>query len=235
MSNSGPSGQMPDTNHGPPLLAIDTSSEQGAVALSHGNTVSFRSWPAGRSHTTTLLSEIHGLLSTASLDVADIAAVGVAIGPGTFTGLRAGFGVAKGFHLATGVPIVGLSTLEATALPLASTRSPIVATLRAGRGRLVWSTFTSVESGSLRRTSPQNGTIGELADELAAAQSCVVAGELDEDQAAVLSSLQHVGVPPAALRVRNPAAFAELLRQRWLRQEFDDPAALEPVYLSRGA
>src|SRR5687767_11089085 len=81
-----------------PLLAIDTSSEQGAVALAHGNTVSFRSWPAGRSHTTTLLSEIHGLLSTASLDVADVAAVGVAIGPGTFTGLRAGFGVAKGFH-----------------------------------------------------------------------------------------------------------------------------------------
>lgn len=102
----------------PPLLAIDTSSEQGAVALVHGTTVSFRSWPAGRSHTTSLLSEIHTLLSAASLDVVDLGAIGVATGPGTFTGLRAGFGVAKGFYLATGAPIVGLPTLEATALPL---------------------------------------------------------------------------------------------------------------------
>jgi tRNA A37 threonylcarbamoyladenosine modification protein TsaB len=114
-------------------------------------------------------------------------------------------------------------------------RSPIVATLRAGRGRLVWSTFTPMESGGIRNTPPRNGTIGELADELAGGELCVVSGELDEDQAAMLSSLPNVGLPPATLRVRNPAAFAELLRQRWLDQKFDDPAALEPVYLSRGA
>lgn len=219
----------------PPLLAIDTSSEQGAVALLQGTTVSFRSWPAGRSHTTTLLSEIHALLSNASLDAGDLAAVGIAIGPGAFTGLRAGFGVAKGFHLATGVPLIGLPTLEATALPLMPARQPIVATLRAGRGRLVWSTFTPTESGELQTTPPRNGTIAEMVEELADAGSCVVAGELDDEQASVLATMPHVGIQSGVLRVRNPAAFATLLQQRWLRQEFDDPIALEPIYLSRGA
>lgn len=218
-----------------PLLAIDTSSEQGAIALIHKKQVSFRSWPAGRSHTTSLLHEIHSLLATASLDVSDLQGIGIAIGPGTFTGLRAGFGVAKGFHLATGVPLIGISTLEATALPFAPTRLPIVATLGAGRGRLVWSTFTPDESGRFQSTPPRNGTVGELADELAAMDECVVAGELDEEQAVRLSALPHVGIPAAALRVRNPAAFAALLHQKFLLQELADPVAIEPIYLSRGA
>ncbi len=218
-----------------PLLAIDTSSEQGAVALLQGNTVSFRSWPAGRSHTTTLLSEIHALLSAASLDVTELGAIGVASGPGTFTGLRAGFGVAKGFHLATGVPIVGLPTLEATALPFAPAKLLIVATLRAGRGRLVWARFTPDVDGVSQDAPPQNGTIAELEEELGSGEACIVAGELDDAQAAVLAQLSHVGIPAASLRIRNPAAFAEILRRKWQRQEFDDPVTIEPVYLSRGA
>lgn len=235
MRGTEPEGAAAEPSIDCPLLAIDTSSEQGAVALWQQNTVSFRSWPAGRSHTTTLLNEIHGLLSSASLDVSDLAAVGVATGPGTFTGLRAGFGVAKGFYLATGVPIIGLSTLEATALPLAPTHLPIVATLRAGRGRLVWSTFLSDESGKFQGSPPRNGAIDELAEELADGGLCIVAGELDDEQAAILASLPNVGVPAAVLRVRNPAAFIALMRQRWQRQDFDDPVAIEPTYLSRGS
>lgn len=223
----------PGTADVPPLLAIDTSSEQGAVALLHENRASFRSWPAGRSHTTSLLSEIHALLSAAALDVADLGAIGVASGPGTFTGLRAGFGAAKGFHLATGVPIAGLPTLEATALPFAPARLPIVATIRAGRGRLVWARFTPDFTGMSQDTRPRNGTIAELAEDLAGDDACIVAGELEDEQADVLAQLPRIGIPAASLRIRHPAAFAEMLRRKWQRQEFDDPATLEPVYLSR--
>ena len=107
-----------------PILSIDTSSSQGGIALYDGRTLSTRSWPAERSHTTTLLSEIHHLLDRAEVRVPELAAVAIAIGPGAFTGLRVGFGVAKGFHLATKVPLIGISTLEATALGYATCRSP---------------------------------------------------------------------------------------------------------------
>src|SRR5947208_6538337 len=133
---------MPDSEpwrgETPPILVIDTSSAQGAVALYDGHDLSARSWPAQRSHTTTLLAEIHHLLEAASLTVGDLAAVGLAIGPGPFTGLRVGFGVGKGFHLATDVSLIGVPTLEAAALPFAPTGLPIVAAVAAGRGRLAW-------------------------------------------------------------------------------------------------
>src|SRR5688500_17914581 len=94
-----------------PILTIDTSSGQGGIALYDGHSLSSRTWPADRAHTTTLLSEIHHLLDRAGVQVRDLAAVGIAVGPGAFTGLRVGFGVAKGFHLATGLPLIGVHTL----------------------------------------------------------------------------------------------------------------------------
>src|SRR5829696_8028535 len=116
-----------------PILSIDTSSHQGVLALYDGRTLSTRSWPADRSHTTTVLSEIHHLLENAGVRVRELAAVAIATGPGAFTGLRVGFGVAKGFHLATGLPLIGISTLEATALGFATCATPIVAVIGAGR------------------------------------------------------------------------------------------------------
>jgi tRNA threonylcarbamoyladenosine biosynthesis protein TsaB len=222
-----------DEAFNPPLLAIDTSSHQGAVALYDGQTLSFRSWAADRSHTTTLLAEIHHLLDAASVATTDLGTIGIAVGPGTFTGLRVGFGAAKGFHLATGVPLVGLSTLEATALPFAFAGGTIVATIGAGRGRLVWEHFRPDHDVVVQVRPPRNGTAVELAAELASGGPYIVAGELADDQAALLAAVEQVELPPRALRIRHPGAFAELLWRRWQARSFDDAVTLEPVYLSR--
>ena len=228
---------MPDSTPAPtqrgPILAIDTASAQGGIAWYDGQRLSLRSWPAERSHTTTLLAEIHHLLDADRVAPRDIAAVAVAIGPGAFTGLRVGIGAAKGFHLATGIPLIGVSTLEAAALPFAMCRHPIIATVPAGRGRLVWAHFR-VEGADVQETqAPRNGTIAELTDELARASGAIVTGELDDEQTARVTEVSGAIVPPPALRVRQPASLAELGWRRWLAGRGDDAAALEPIYLSR--
>src|SRR5215210_4654870 len=149
-----------------PILGIDTSSSQGGIALYDGRTLSTRSFPAERSHTTTLLSEIHHLLDRAEISVPGLAAIAIAIGPGAFTGLRVGFGVAKGFHLATKVPVIGISTLQATALGYATCGSPVVAVIGAGRGRLVWARYEANSGGLDQSRPPRNGTVSELVEEL---------------------------------------------------------------------
>lgn len=216
-----------------PILAIDTASAQGGIAWYDGRRLSLRSWPAERSHTATLLAEIHHLLDTDQLAPRDIAAVAVAIGPGAFTGLRVGIGAAKGFHLATGIPLIGVSTLEAAALPFAACRRPIVATVPAGRGRLVWSQYRVDGSDLVEMQTPHNGTIAELTDELALASGAIVTGEFDEEQAARLSEVAGAIVPPPALGIRQPASLAVLGWRRMLAGQIDDAAALEPVYVSR--
>jgi tRNA threonylcarbamoyladenosine biosynthesis protein TsaB len=216
-----------------PILSIDTSSSQGGIALYDGRTLSTRSWPAERSHTTTLLSEIHHLLDRAEVRVPELAAVAIAIGPGAFTGLRVGFGVVKGFHLATKVPLIGISTLEATALGDASCGSPVVAVIGAGRGRLVWARYEA-SSGSLDQSNPpRNGTVSELVEELRGSSRVLVTGELDDDQAGLIGQLDGVSVPPLPLRTRYPGALAELAWRRWRAGNVDEPSAIEPVYLSR--
>jgi tRNA threonylcarbamoyladenosine biosynthesis protein TsaB len=216
-----------------PLLAIDTSSAQGGIALYDGQLLSLRSWPAERSHTTTVLAEIHRLLSASELEIRDLAAIAVAVGPGAFTGLRVGFGVAKGFHLATGVPLIGVSTLEATALPFALCGEPVVATVAAGRGRLVWARYAPDEEGLAETHPPRNGTITELVDELRVAGPVFVVGEIEDDQARLIGSVDGVAIPPRALRARQPSALAELGWRRWQSGSVDNAIALEPIYLSR--
>jgi tRNA threonylcarbamoyladenosine biosynthesis protein TsaB len=216
-----------------PILSIDTSSGQGGVALYDGRRLSTRSWPADRSHTTTLLSEIHQLLDRAEISVRELAAVAIATGPGTFTGLRVGFGVAKGFHLAASVPLIGVPTLEATALAFGSCMSPIVAVVGAGRGRLVWARFEASTEGLTQSRAPQNGTVSELIDELNGSGPVLITGEFDEDQAGLFDRIVGVSMPPAALRIRHPGALAELAWRRWQAGQLDDARTIEPVYLSR--
>lgn len=215
------------------VLTIDTSSPQGSVALYDGHLLSTRSWPAGRSHTTTLLAEIHHLLDTAEVDVAALAAIGVAIGPGTFTGLRVGLGVAKGFHLATGVPLIAVSTLEATALPFSDCGRTVVPVVTAGRGRLTWTRYAAAPGDLQPLEPPRNSTIDEFVETLRNDEPAIVAGELTDEEASVLRSLPNVVVPPLPVRLRHPGAFAAITWTRFHQDNIDDAASIEPVYLSR--
>ena len=215
------------------ILIIDTSSSQGGIALYDGHALSTRTWPAYRSHTTTLLSEVHHLLDKARIQVGELGAIGIAIGPGAFTGLRVGIGVAKGFHLATGVPLIGVSTLEAAALSLASCGTPVIAVVAAGRGRLVWARYELGSEGLSEVTPPRNGAISELSLELEGMGSVQLTGELDDDQVREIGEIAGVSVPPSPVRARHPGALAELAWRRWQSRHFDNAEAIEPVYLSR--
>lgn len=219
----------------PTILVIDTSTAQGAVALYDGQRISSRSWPAERNHTTTSLAQIHRLLDDAGITSDTLAAIGVATGPGAFTALRVGMGLAKGFHLAANTPLVGVSTLLATALPFSGLGHPIIATLPAGRGRLVWARYEGTSPAMPELDAPRNGDLPTLLAELAGEPGTpvIIAGELESGQAEALAALPHVLVPPLALRQRQPGAFAELTWRAWRAGDVADPAALEPVYLSR--
>ncbi|MBW3633073.1 MAG: tRNA (adenosine(37)-N6)-threonylcarbamoyltransferase complex dimerization subunit type 1 TsaB [Chloroflexi bacterium] len=216
-----------------PILTIDTSSGQGVIALYDGQHLSSRTWPADRTHTTTLLSEIHQLLDRADVQVRDLGAMGIAIGPGAFTGLRVGFGVAKGFHLATGLPLIGVPTLEAAAVAFASCGTPIVAAIGAGRGRLVWAQYTPESDGLLPIRPLRNGTFAELMEELQGMSPVHFTGEIEDDQARLIEELEGVSIPAAPLRFRHPGALAQLAWRRWRSGSIDDAESIEPVYLSR--
>ncbi len=216
-----------------PLLAIDTASEQAGLALYDGNTCTALSWHAGRSQTTALLSEVQHLLALNSLEPSDLGAVAVTIGPGTFNGLRVGLSVAKGLVLGLGVPVIGVPTLTAAALPFAHFGLNVVALVPAGRGRIAWGMFAQSGDDWREIFPPRNSTVPDLIAALPDAEATVVTGELSDDQVELLRQDARIVLPPPALRVRQPAAVASIAWERLIAGDTDDPVTLQPFYAGR--
>ena len=119
------------------LLAIDTSTRSVGVALYDGvQIVSEKVWLSQQFHTVELAPTVSALIDQAGISLDDLKVVAVAIGPGSFTGLRIGMALAKGMALAGRLEIVGVPSLDILAAAQPIDDKPLVAILQAGRGRI---------------------------------------------------------------------------------------------------
>ena len=99
------------------LLAIDTAGPVLSVALAAGSdTWSFEA-DAGLRHSELIMDCIDLLMKKAGLEPADLSAVICMGGPGSFTGLRIGFSIAKGLALSLSIPFASIPTLDCMARP----------------------------------------------------------------------------------------------------------------------
>ncbi len=208
------------------LLALDTATEQAGIALFDGVQIAELSWPAGRQQTVSMLPAIEWLLSSCCVTLNEIAALGVTIGPGTFTGLRIGLSIAKGMAVLTDRAILGISTLAVAAEPYSRSGSPVLVTLPAGRGRVVW----ALKGTGASVGEPVNGSLEELVAVLEAHPDYLLAGELLPEHRERLSSV-HDRIVPLTAGTRRPSSLARLAWERWQRGDTDYATAIEPVYL----
>jgi tRNA threonylcarbamoyladenosine biosynthesis protein TsaB len=108
------------------LLTIDTSTTACSVALSvNGELVAEQLSNRGRTLSARLLDCVDLLLNGAGLGVGDLDGFGVALGPGSFTGLRVGIATIKGLALAVGKPVAGFSSLAMLAMNLPWASHPV--------------------------------------------------------------------------------------------------------------
>ena len=130
----------------PLILAIETATRTGSVAVARGNKIlSTRVGDPAISHSTNLLELIESVLNDADAKLSNVDLFAAAVGPGSFTGLRIGLATVKAFAAVTSRPIIGVSTLAAVA-HAAGTSGNIVSLLPAGRGEVFAQMFSVVES-----------------------------------------------------------------------------------------
>lgn len=123
-------------------LAIDTSTENASIAMAQGSAVIFElTWKCGQNHTAQLLPRLSFLLERHKIDMKALDAIFVALGPGSFNGIRVGLSTAKGFAVSLAIPVIGISTLSAQAYPHSLTGLPICAIFNAGRGEVATATY----------------------------------------------------------------------------------------------
>ncbi|HEU4532867.1 MAG TPA: tRNA (adenosine(37)-N6)-threonylcarbamoyltransferase complex dimerization subunit type 1 TsaB [Polyangiaceae bacterium] len=124
------------------LLALDTSTDRGSVALVRlrGDgaleTVAASEYEAEPGHAERLLPALDALFAGAGLRPGALGAVAVGVGPGSFSGLRVGVTTAKALGLAVGARVVGVVGLAALAAASGASEGLVVALLDARRGEV---------------------------------------------------------------------------------------------------
>jgi len=98
------------------ILTIETSTPMERVAVVRdGSVLAEITETVGRGHTEKLLGAVESTLLRASVELRELDAIAVSIGPGRFSGLRVGLATAKGLAAARGLPVVPVQSLEALA------------------------------------------------------------------------------------------------------------------------
>ncbi len=118
------------------LLAFDTVTERCSVALLADGRCASRAETAANRHASLLLPMVESLLAEAGISLSALDAVAFDRGPGSFTGLRIGAGVAQGLAFGASLPVIGVSSLET--LAAACDHDRVLAALDARMGQVYW-------------------------------------------------------------------------------------------------
>jgi len=217
-------------------LAIDTSTDTASLALVQDNGVLTElTWRCEQNHTTQLLTHLAHLLNQTKLNLQSTNGIIVARGPGSFNGLRVGISTAKGLAFSLGIPIVGISSLEAEAYQHADTGLPICPIFNAGRGEIATATYQKKHNKWRQLIAEHVTTVETLCVQIIT--KTIFCGEFIPLIAAQLSKQlkQKVIIPPPATGLRRASFLAELGLKRLQAGDYDNLATLQPLYLRRPA
>ena len=215
------------------LLALESSAKAASCAvLSDGEPVASAWQATGLTHSRTLLPMAADLLKNSGLSLADMDAVAVAAGPGSFTGLRIGISAAKGLAWGAEKPCLGVSTLEAMAWPLCHLEGIVVCAMDARRKQIYNAVFRC-ENGLLTRLREDRA----ISLEDAAADLRDLEGPMTivgDGAALCYDYFLTAGVPcalaPAHLRLQSAVGVGMAACRLW-PQGAVSPQDLRPNYL----
>ena len=214
------------------ILAFETSAKAASAALLEDGKLLGESYQnTGLTHSQTLMVMAETLLRQCGKTVADVSAVAVAAGPGSFTGVR--IGVAEGFAWGREVPCYGVSTLEAMALSLGAYQGYVCPVMDARRSQVYHALFY-VNHGSLERITDDRAiALEQLKQELAPlTQPVFLVGDGSVLTYKTLSGdVPNLIMPPEHRMHQRAVGVALLAAQKQAAGETGDGAALTPNYL----
>ncbi len=216
------------------LLAIDTSTMLGGVALIDDEVLIAESRLNIKiTHSERLLSEIKHVLNRTSLKINDIDFFALAIGPGSFTGLRVGLSTIKGLAFSTGKKIVTVPTLEAFAWNVPYSKYLACPLLDARKREVYAAIFRWSGDNLIREFNEQALKIDILLDKINEPTIFLGEGALIY-RTNILNKLGEKAIF-AAPQLMTPSAsnVAYLGMKKAKRGDFDDIVKTVPMYLRR--
>lgn len=212
-------------------LGIDTATAIASVGLVTDAAAVLRQQPMASSHARTLLPLIDEVLAAAGVALSDVDLLAVSIGPGSFTGLRIGLAMAKGLALASGIPVVGVPTLEAYAAALGPRDGEVWPVLDARKGEVYAAGYRWVDGELEEISAPAALAPAALAATLL--PPCTLVGDGVDAYADLWSAIPKI----TGLRLADHPPDGTVVARRGIALLAGDGAAdlsvLEPRYCRR--
>ncbi len=216
-------------------LAIDTSTPVGGISLfdSDSGLKGEVRLGIGRTHSEQIMKSTDFLLNHCSAGFNEIDFYTIAIGPGSFTGLRVGLSTVKGLSFATNKPLVAVSTLEAFTTSFPFTEKLICPLLDARRKEVYGGLFRWTEVG-LIKLIPESAFDIKSILALIKEETVFTGSGAALYKDAILSTLgEKAHFPGENLMHPLPSALCIIGLQKAERGEFSDPVKLTPAYLRK--
>ncbi|MGK2949495.1 MAG: tRNA (adenosine(37)-N6)-threonylcarbamoyltransferase complex dimerization subunit type 1 TsaB [Acidimicrobiales bacterium] len=215
------------------ILGITTSTAQVGCAIGgHEGVLGAVHSSRGRRHAETLTPAIEFLCRQTRVELGDIGAVAVDLGPGMFTGLRVGVAAGKALAHARRLPMVGVASLDLLAFPLRHSHRRIVCALDAGRGELFHASYRQSPGGVQRVSAPEVATPADLASDLdALGAEVLLAGDGALRYRSLFEGIRRVELADHGEAFPQASSLVQLAHARALREEFVSPVELTPLYL----
>lgn len=213
------------------LLAIDTSTRTAGLALYDGSVVLVEStWTSLDHHTIELAPAISEAFNKSGVLYSDLTAVAVAQGPGSFTGLRISFALAKGLALAQHIPLIAIPTLDILAAAQPVLDIPMMALLRAGRGRFAAASYVLTRNRWISEGQLDVLTSDDITHRIKT--ETYICGELSSEERELFTrACPMATLATPAHSLRRTAFLAELAWRQLRTGKVDDPAKVVPIYL----
>jgi len=138
------------------ILAVDTNTSAGSVAvLRDRRLLAEVNLDSPRTHSERLLPAVDLLLNALGIGLPDIDGYALAVGPGSFTGIRIGMSTVKSFAFSSRKPIAAVSNLEALALKIKQPQARLLCPLMDAKKNEVYSALFEVQAGGMQETVSQ--------------------------------------------------------------------------------
>ena len=170
----------------------------------------------------------------AGIELSDLGAVAVDVGPGLFTGLRVGIATAVVMSHALGVPMIPVTSHDLMAFPARWSSRLIVTALDARRGELFTALFRKVPGGIQRVREVNVCTPDDLAAELEVAdEPALLVGDGALRYADTFHDIRRIEMAEQGLAQPSARSLVQLAHARAMREEFVQSWEVEPVYLRK--
>lgn len=216
------------------ILAVDTAAKSLSVAVVDSDSLLAEvTLITGQTHSKHLLDSINKVIGLSGLDVSELNGFAVTVGPGTFTGLRIGISSVKGLALASGKPVVGISSLDVLAMQSSGSPYLICTMIDARRGEVYFCTYRFINGVITRETNEKVLSPSEAVGDIR--EPCLFVGNGAFLYAKTIingvGKIAHFAAP--CQNTVYASTVACLGMERLKKNDTDDLSSLKPHYIRK--